>query len=275
MENVIEDAGRVVVGVDGSKTSVRAAMWAAEEAGEHDSELMLLHVIDASRDGHETAMAEARHALNEAWEAVVDTGLPVKVASDIVEGDAAARLVEASRSARMICIGHKGIGDSKPERRGATAAEVARTADCTVAVIRHRKERSPFHQWVVAVLDETPGSHSVLQAALAEATLRHAPVLALTSWSTTGREKRRARTGLRKRLDRYLDDAKAADLQVCAIPMPDHILGILKQSASIDQLVVVDASNATLTQELMTPRAAKILRKSNCSTMFVRRDVKD
>lgn len=146
MENTRESAP-VVVGIDGSKTSVRAATWAAEEASDNDSVLKLLHVIDAGRDDREIAMAEAKHALNEAWEAVVATGLPVKVESDIVEGDAAARLVEASRSARMICIGHKGIGDSKPERRGATAAEVARTADCTVAVIRHRKERSPFHQW--------------------------------------------------------------------------------------------------------------------------------
>ena len=167
------------------------------------------------------------------------------------------QLVEASRSARMVCVGHKGTDDSEPERRGATAAQVAQTAFSTVAVIRHRKERSPFHQWIVAVLDETPGSHLVLQTALDEATLRHAPVLALTSWSTTGRQKHRAATGLRKTLDRYLDGADDADIQVCAIPMPDHILNILKQSASIDQLVVVGATNTAVTRELMTPACSQ------------------
>ena len=72
-------------------------------------------------------------------------------------------------------------------------------------------------------------------------------------------------------MDRYLDGAGDADIRVCVVPMPDHIFNILKQSASIDQLVVVGATNAHVTRELVTPRAAKILRKSNCSTMFVRR----
>ena len=53
---------------------MRAAIWAADEAVGQDSALMLMHVIDPGRDDHETAMAEARHVLNEAWEAVVATG---------------------------------------------------------------------------------------------------------------------------------------------------------------------------------------------------------
>lgn len=260
----------VVVGVDGSKAAVRAALWAADEAVGQGSALLLIHVIDPDRDDQEAAMAEARHVVTEAWEAVVATGKPVKVESDIVNGDAAVQLVEASRSAGMVCVGHKGIDDSDPERRGNTAAQVAQTAFSTVAVIRHRKERSPFHQWILAVLDEAPGSHLVLQTALDEATLRHAPVLALTSWSTTGRQKHKAAAGLRVALGRYLDGAGDADIRVCALPMPDHILNILKQSASIDQLVVVGATNTAVTRELVTPRAAKILRNSNCSTMFVR-----
>ena len=271
MKDIVGNAP-IVVGIDGSKAAVRAALWAADEAVGQDSALLLIHVIDPDRDDQEAAMAEARHVVTEAWEAVVATGKPVKVESDIVNGDAAVQLVEASRSAGMVCVGHKGIDDSDPERRGTTAAQVAQTAFSTVAVIRHRKERSPFHQWILAVLDEAPGSHLVLQTALDEATLRHAPVLALTSWSTTGRQKHKSAAGLRKSLHRYLDGADDnADIQVCAIPMPDHILNVLKQSASIDQLVVVDATNTALTRELMTRHASQILRKSNCSTMFVRR----
>ena len=43
----------VIVGVDGSKTAVRAALWAAEEAAGQDSTLLLIHVIDPGRDDQE------------------------------------------------------------------------------------------------------------------------------------------------------------------------------------------------------------------------------
>jgi nucleotide-binding universal stress UspA family protein len=40
------DSRPVVVGVDGSKAAVRAAVWAADEAVDTDSTLLLLHVVD-------------------------------------------------------------------------------------------------------------------------------------------------------------------------------------------------------------------------------------
>ncbi len=269
----MENSGNapIVVGIDGSKTAVRAAVWAADEAVGQDSTLLLLHVIDAGTDNQETAMAEARHVLTEAWEAVVATGKPVKIESDIRHGDAAVQLVEASRTARLICVGHKGIHDSGKGQRGDTATRVVQTATGTVAVIRHRKEPSPFHQWVIAVLDESSESRLVLQTALDEATLRDSPVLALTSWSTAHRHPPERAANIRETLERYLAEADDADVKICVLPAPDHMFNFLKQSASIDQLVVVGANNTDVIRELTTPRAAKILRKSNCSMMFVRR----
>lgn len=260
----------VVVGIDGSKTAVRAALWAVDEAIKSDSVLLLLHVVDPGREDQETAMAEGRHVLTEAWEAVVATGKPVKLESDTVHGEAAQQLVEASRRARMVCVGHKGTHNSGRGRRGATANQVAQTAFTTVAVIRHRKEPSPFHQWIIAELDESPESRLVLQTALDEATLREAPILALTSWSTTRRHRHKSASGLRGTLDRYLKDSGDAEVKICVIPAPTHMFNFLKQSASIDQLVVVGASNSNVMRELMTTRTAKILRKSNCSMMVVR-----
>jgi nucleotide-binding universal stress UspA family protein len=260
----------IIVGVDGSKTAVRAAIWAADEAIGQDTTLLLVNVVDADRDDQETAMAEARHVLTEAWEAVVASGKPVKIETDILHGDAAIQLVEASGTARMVCVGHKGTHDSGQGRRGATATQVAQTATSTAAVIRHRKEPSPFHQWIIAVLDESPESRQVLQTALDEATLRKSPVLALTSSSTPRRRQRKGAASLRETLDRYLDEADDADIKICVLPAPEHMFNFLKQSASIDQLVVVGANNTDMIRELVTPRVARILRKSNCSMMFVR-----
>jgi nucleotide-binding universal stress UspA family protein len=108
--------------------------------------------------------------------------------------------------------------------------------------------------------------------------LRKAAVLALTSWSTTVRHHPDpAVDDLRAKLDRYLNDADRdnADVLVRAIPMPDHIFNVLEQSAPIDQLVVIGTSNPDLTRELLSRRAAKILRNSDCSLMIARGDAAD
>jgi nucleotide-binding universal stress UspA family protein len=273
------DSRPVVVGIDGSKSAVRAAVWAADEAIDTDSTLLLLHVVDPRRDDQHAAMAEARHVLRQAWDAVLGAGKPVKIDSDILHGDAASGLVNASRSARVVCVGHKGTHDSAPGHRGATASQVAEDASCTTVVVRHRKKPSPYrYEWIIAVLDESPDSHAVLQTALKGAMLRKAAVLALTSWSTTVRHHPDpAVDDLRAKLDRYLNDADRdnADVLVRAIPMPDHIFNVLEQSAPIDQLVVIGTSNPDLTRELLSRRAAKILRNSDCSLMIARGDAAD
>jgi nucleotide-binding universal stress UspA family protein len=102
--------------------------------------------------------------------------------------------------------------------------------------------------------------------------------MALTSWSTTVRHHPDPEADdLRATLDRYLNDADRddADIQVCAIPMPEHIFNVLEQSASIDQLVVIGTSSPDLTSELLSRRAAKILRKSNCSVIIAHGDVSE
>jgi|SRR6476469_5004218 hypothetical protein len=102
--------------------------------------------------------------------------------------------------------------------------------------------------------------------------------MALTSWSTTVRHHPEPEADdLRATLDRYVNDADRddADILVRAIPMPEHLFNVLEQSVSIDQLVVIGTSNPDLTSELLGRRAAKILRKSNCSVIIARGDVSE
>lgn len=260
----------VVVGIDGSKAAVQAALWAAEEAIRDDTTLLLVHVIDTLHPDQGRALEDARHALVEAWEAVTATGKAVKVESEVMHGDPVNRLVNASRNARLLCLGHRGTPGGPMEHRGQTASGVAHAALSTVVLVRHRKEPSPFHQWIVVVLDETPDSDDVLQNAIDEADVRQAPVLALTSWSTTKRRRSKHPSEVRRTLDGYLTRAAHGKAQVCAIPMPDDLLDFLKKCVSIDQLVVVGARNTAVIDVLTSTRAGKIMRKSNVSLMFVR-----
>ena len=97
-----------------------------------------------------------------------------------------------------------------------------------------------------------------------EALLRKAPLLALTSWESEPGQASEddGDTDLRAKLHRYLDEAEDddADVEVCALPMPDVFSNVLEQSATIDQLVIVSANNPELVAEIVGPKARTILR---------------
>jgi hypothetical protein len=101
---------------------------------------------------------------------------------------------------------------------------VAQLARGPVAIVhrRHTHEPLELRKWIVAVLDRSPSSHAVFETAINEARLRRAPVLAVTSWSTSSHEHEEDLdvNGLAERLQRYLDDTQheQADVEVCAIP---------------------------------------------------------
>jgi nucleotide-binding universal stress UspA family protein len=267
----------LIVGIDGSTASIRAALWAADEAAARDAVLDLVYVVDPERtDDLDDAMADAHHAVHRAWQTITDHGKHVKLESEILHGNPVTELANAGRRAALLCLGHKGAKDSAPKPRGSTAAAVLRTAPTSVAIVRRRhSDRSPsFHRWIVAVLDETAESRAVLQTALDEADLRQAPVLALTTWSTTHPHRRVESEGegdIRAQMDRYLEDSHddPADVQICAIPMPHDLTTLLEQSAGIEQLIVVGASRHDLVEQLTSPKARKTLRGTNCSILVV------
>lgn len=266
----------IVVGIDGSKQAIRAAIWAADEVDGCDTPLRLLHVVDGKSADLDRDYEYAEHILHKAWVAVEKTGKQVKMESDIRQGDPLTELVEVSRNAQMICVGAKGAITSGKHKPGTTAAALGQSAFCPVAIIRRRHTRRPLPAglWVIAALDESLASHAVLQTALDEALLRKAPVLALTPWGTEADEAGGddSDAGLRARLRRYLDEAQDdnADVQVCALPKPDTMSNLLEQSATIDQLVIVASTNPKLVAEIVGRKARTILRDTNCSLLILR-----
>jgi nucleotide-binding universal stress UspA family protein len=266
----------IVVGIDGSKQAVRAAIWASDEAVSRDTPLRLLHVVDGNSTDLDRDYEYAEHIVHKAWTAVEKTGKPVKLESDIRQGDPVAELVEVSRKAEMICVGAKGTITSGKHKPGSTAAALGQSALCPVAIVRRRHTHKPLPagRWVIAALDESLTAPSVLQTAMDEALLRNAPLLALTPWGTRADDAGEDDddTDLRTKLHHYLDEAADdnADVQVCALPMPDNMSNLLEQSAHIDQLVIVGANNPELVAEVVGPKAQMILRDTNCSLLILR-----
>lgn len=276
----------VMVGVDGSKASVHAALWAAEEAVARGTTLDLVYVSDpACHPDGDDALAAARNIIHRVWRTVTAAS-SVRLEAEILRGEPGQMLIDAARRAAMICVGHQGDrprsdprgthrkGRSRP--RGATAAALVGAAPTTVTVVRHRPAYpgGPLQPWILAVLDESESSPQVLRAALEESLVRHAPIMALTTWSTSTPLPVRPPDdahGIREELDRCLRDRRddQAGLRMCALPMPVDLLATLTDWGSIVQLVVLSAHNHELVDALTTQRARKALRRTRCSLMVL------
>jgi nucleotide-binding universal stress UspA family protein len=267
-------ASPIVVGIDGSKHAIRAAVWAVDEAVSRDAQLLLVCVIDPDSRNLDREYAFARNALHKAWTAAEAAGSPVKLESNVLEGDPVTELVELSRSAEMVCVGSRGTNDSTHHDRGSTAAALAQAAFSPVAIIQRRHTHKPAAagRWVLAALETTTGSHAVLETAFDEAILRKAPILALTPWPTTDNAGSEHHESVRAKLDRYLaeGDDDEVDVQVSTLPISDHIANLLEQSADIDQLVIVGPDNPNFVAEVIAPKMRKKLRHTDCSILILR-----
>ncbi len=272
----VNAARPVMVGIDGSKTARRAALWAIDEAIARDVPLSLIHVVGRGGGGGNAAVAHAEHVLHMAWKAVTDTGKSVDLETEILEGEPAQALIDASARSVLMCLGHKGTHDRPSGGRGATAAAVLRDAHSPVAMVRRCADHTDpsYHRWIVVVLDESHESHAVFQTAYAEALLRRSPLLVLAAWPAQDCAScdDPARECTRARLARYIDETSTdpADVRVCVLAMPSDLLAMMRQSASIDQLLVIGAGRNDLVDQVTSAEGRTVLRKSWCSLLVVR-----
>lgn len=276
----------IVVGVDGSRGAVRAALWAIDEAVRRDIPLRLLYAIeqpgpepvDAQEEARQLASAElaVRYAAN----AVEATERPVKVEIEILHGKPIATLVAASRAAAMICVGAVGLKHFDHNRIGSTATALVASAHCPVAVVRG-SDREVTHEpgWVVVELDESPDSAAVLQFGVEEARLRGAPLRVLSSWQsryTDVHDSHAVADGnrmVRAQLDRRLSHWKHRYPDLDARPVAVHgsVLNYLAKHGAEIQLVVVGARNAESLEELLGPTGSAALHNTDCSVLVVDR----
>lgn len=243
----------VVVGVDGSDAANRAAVWAIDEAVSRDVPLRLLAVAEHVAAGAESA---AESALQAAASAVVRTGRVVGVQTAVVTGAPTLTLLEASRSAAMICVGAVGMRHPEHSRLGSTAAALAASAHCPVAVVRNGAGSGGRHGWVVVHTDPTPHSAAVLAAGVAEARLRGAALRVLGSAEQLQTDRSQWR-------HRYPDlDAQPAVVR-------GGVLNYLAEHVADVQLVVVGARERGAVAELLGPGGQSALHGTGCSILVV------
>jgi nucleotide-binding universal stress UspA family protein len=271
----------VVIGVDGSAAALRAALWAVDEAASRDIPLRLIHALDAddSESLHraDTAgtFAAAERAVRRVVAAVEATDKPVKIEVDITKGPPVGTLVRASRSAAMVCVGAVGSNHFQPDRVGSTAAAVATSAQCPVAVIHgFGRPTRPHPRWVVVEADKSPDNGVVLGAAVDEARLRDAPLRVITCWPAPSCDQQAVAEGdnrIHAQLTRRLSPwrRRYPDLRIEPIAVHGSILDYLSKSAGDVQLFVVGARDAQHLGELVGPAGNAALRDSDHAVLVV------
>lgn len=242
----------VVVGVDGSPAALGAAVWAAREAAGRDVPLRLVHVIyTACHAEHSDTdqLAAAHAALSQARHAVESSAATVRVETEVLWGNPLAVLIELSRSATMVCVGSVGV-EQACHRAGSTAAALAGSAGCPVAVIR-RGEAGPAAPrpsdtgYIVAEVDACPGdwpdNNAVLGWAMAEAKLRGAPLKAITACEAgAARDDAAAQAALNRRITHWARRYPEVPIEAVVVPdgITQYLAGCLVEQADSIQLFV-------------------------------------
>lgn len=164
-------AGTVVVGLDGSPSSVRAVDWAIDHARREHRQVTLVHGLEpmASRD-------EALQLLKAAREHTKRVAPELAVNEALWMSDPRVVLLDLGRRAAVVVVGSHGRGPVSSLLLGSVGLSVTRHAPCPVVVVR------PHHPGAVrngVVVGADERSRPVVEYAYRQASLRDLPLTIL------------------------------------------------------------------------------------------------
>ncbi|MFI2414386.1 universal stress protein [Streptomyces sp. NPDC018947] len=188
----------VVVGVDGSESSLGAVDWATGEADLHGVALRIVYAslweryegaAFAREFGGPAAQVTAEDVLAAAVRRArrARGGLPVTTA--VVREEPEYVLLRESRNASLLVVGSRGRGGFAGLVLGSVGLTVATRADCPVVVIRDDHDDAAVtgrHGRIVVGVADTPTA--AVRFACAEARRRDAVLEAVRAWRGPARE---------------------------------------------------------------------------------------
>jgi nucleotide-binding universal stress UspA family protein len=281
----IEPMGPVVVGVDGSAGSLAAVELAAEEAVGRVAPLLVVHAHQEHSEwrGEELAgqRAAARRLLAVAAARARAEHPCLSVEEDLVLGSPVEVLVERSRGASLLVMGHR--GHRLPT--GSLAVAVMEQAEVPVIVHRSLDTSVPVPQPrpVLVAVARVAGSDSVVEFAFAEAALRGAPLTAMHVWPAqpvAGHPLDEGRAAAeRQQADQVLTEALAGwadkypDVRVTRVVRHSLDVPVAVSAAShLAQLVVVGSTRHTAAVRPVPGSVSHVLvYRAGCSVAVVPR----
>jgi nucleotide-binding universal stress UspA family protein len=140
-------AGRIVVGVDGSRPSKQALRWGAYLAATFGAGLDAVAAWDFPAAYGWSAVPsdwdparDMRKVLDESLQEVFGDQPPAGLRRRVLEGGAAKVLLDASQGAIMLVVGSRGHGGFAGLLLGSVSSNVAEHASCPVLVIHGDQE---------------------------------------------------------------------------------------------------------------------------------------
>lgn len=286
----------VLVGVDGSKSSLGALDWAVKAAEHLGWRVHIVCVYSlptfsaTSIDGGYAVMddsqiqAGAQAVVNEAVERA---GTTVEVTSAIETGDPTSVLVELSKQCSLVVIGkHKGSGFAD-RLLGAVSSALPPLAHCSTVVVPHRREetppRMPLKRIVVGV-DNSDAARCALKRAIREAGIWNAELTAFSAvsivqgagamaWVPTPIDHDEllasVREGLNVTVDRALAECESS-IAVRRHALDGSAAALLTEfSTAVDLVVVGSRGRGGFTGLLLGSTSQTVMAHSDCPVMVV------
>ncbi|MFE1285776.1 universal stress protein [Streptomyces sp. NPDC058751] len=188
----------LVVGVDGSEPSLRAADWAADEAALRGVPLRIVYASLWERYEGTALAGEHRSSEEVRAEDIVAVGLrralrrhpDLEVSAEILAEEPEYALVREGRDAAALVLGTRGRSDLVEMLLGSVSLAVAAYAECPVIVLRgcHDNQVTAGTRRVVVGVGETGKDSAAMRFAVGEAGLRRAPLDAVRAWRCPAHE---------------------------------------------------------------------------------------
>ncbi|WTT97504.1 universal stress protein [Streptomyces sp. NBC_00076] len=190
----------LVVGVDGSESSLRAVDWAADEAALRGATLRLVYASLWERYegaalagdlGKPSEQVMAEDIVRAAAQRARLRQPGVKAATDILPEEPGYALVREGRNASALVLGSRGRSGFAELLLGSVSLTVAAHADCPVIVLRgshdNQVRSGPSGRVVVGVGEQGTDS-AALRFAVQEARIRGATLDAVRAWRCPAHE---------------------------------------------------------------------------------------
>ncbi|MFD8387350.1 universal stress protein [Streptomyces sp. NPDC059679] len=283
----------MVVGVDGSDSSLEAVDWAVDEAARHGLPLRLVYAslwerYEGGRPSFSTDRpAEeimAEHIIASCAERARLRNPEVKVSGEVQPDDAVSALLREGHEACVLITGSRGRSELAGLLLGSVSLTVAARAECPVIVVRgsEQNRRGAFGRVVVGVGDSGKGSGAV-GFALREAEARGCALEAVRAWRCPAHEhvdhslladdaarahEERASADLTDALREAARDHPRVDVHRKPVEGPAH--KVLLEASSDADLVVVGAPRRHSHLGLQLGRVAHtLLHHSECPVAVV------
>jgi nucleotide-binding universal stress UspA family protein len=142
---------KIIVGVDGSESSISALTWAARQAELTGAELETITTWEwPAAFGWAAPLPEGWDPRDDAQEVIDEVLAPIKKAHpDVVvrvtlaEGHPAPVLVRASAEAELLVVGSRGHGEFAGMLLGSVSEHCVANAHCPVVVVRNFPAEAP------------------------------------------------------------------------------------------------------------------------------------